>query len=105
MTQSVAVTLTTAGVPMGLEMDGRTYSVAAEPVRWYERRKWWKEEHRVYRGLGAGMVDREVWRLQVRLGRARGALHTVDLARHEHSGRWELIRMLDGRGRELREST
>lgn len=48
-TQSVAVECTTAGMPLHLEWNGRSYVVAAEPVRWYERRRWWAEEHRVQR--------------------------------------------------------
>ncbi|MGW9550900.1 hypothetical protein ACWG8W_07585 [Citricoccus zhacaiensis] len=94
VTKSVAVQLTTAGMPMRVQIEGRIYTVAAEPLHWYERRKWWTEEHRAERGRGAGLVDHEVWQLQVQLSQ-RAPLHTIELRRHEQSGRWELIRIHD----------
>lgn len=94
VTKSVAVQLTTAGMPMRVQIKGRVYTVAAEPLHWYERRKWWTEEHRAERGRGAGLVDHEVWQLQVQLSQ-RAPLRTIELRRHEHSGRWELIRIHD----------
>jgi hypothetical protein len=67
--------------------------VAAEPVRWYERRQWWMEEHSAERGRGPGLVDHEVWRLQVRLERAGNApLLSLDITHHQDSGRWQLLR-------------
>ncbi|REE02978.1 DUF6504 family protein [Citricoccus nitrophenolicus] len=104
-TQSVAVGCTTAGAPERLEWNGRIYVLAAEPVRWYERRKWWTEERRAERGRGAGLVDHEVWRVQVRLEKARNApLLTLDLSHHVDSGRWRLVRVHDGAAVRLKES-
>jgi hypothetical protein len=106
-TQSVGVQCTTSGMPLRLDWDGRTYVVAAEPVRWYERRRWWAEEHRAERGRGPGLVDPEVWRGQVRLERARNAPPvTLDIAHHLDSGRWRLVRVHDGTaaGGRLRDS-
>lgn len=95
-TQSVGVAPDGHGVPRYLEWAGRRYVVAAEPVRWYERRKWWVEERRAERGRGAGLIDHEIWRLQVRLARARNApLLTLDVAHHRDSGRWRLVRVHD----------
>lgn len=95
-TRSVTVGCTAAGVPLRLEWDGRSYVLAAEPVRWYERRRWWAEERRAERGRGAGLVDHEVWRVQVRPELARGApLLTLDLSHHPGSGRWRLVRVHD----------
>jgi hypothetical protein len=104
-TQSVGVERDTHGVPRYLDWNGRRYVVAAEPVRWYERRKWWVEERRAERGRGPGLVDHEIWRLQVRLASARTApLVTLDLAHHRDSGRWRLIRAHDGNTGSLRHS-
>ncbi|MFC4372249.1 DUF6504 family protein [Citricoccus nitrophenolicus] len=104
-TQSIAVQCTAAGTPLRLEWKGRVYVVAADPVRWYERRKWWAEEARAVRGQGAGLVDQEIWRVQVRLEKARRApLVTVDLAHRADSGRWQLIRVHDAAAQQLRES-
>ncbi len=104
-TQSVAVERTAAGAPARLEWDGRTYVVAAEPVRWFQRRRWWTEERRAERGRGAGLVDHEVWRVQVRLARApRSALLTLDISHHLDSGRWRLIQIHDAVRQDLKES-
>jgi hypothetical protein len=96
-TQSVGVERDPSGTPRYLDWQGRRYVVAAEPVRWYERRRWWEEERRAQRGRGAGLIDHEIWRLQVRLAAARRApLITLDIAHHHDSGRWRLIRVHDG---------
>lgn len=95
-TQSVAVICTTAGTPLHLEISGRSYTVAAQPKRWFQRRRWWAEEQRAARGQGLGLVDHEVWRLQARLSRAANApLMTFDVSHHLDSGRWRLIRIHD----------
>jgi hypothetical protein len=93
-TQSVEVDCTPAGQPLRLRWQGREYTLAAEPVRWYERRRWWAEEPRAPRGYGPGLVDHEIWRVQVRLA-GKGLLRTFDLSRHAGSGRWRVIRLHD----------
>lgn len=101
-TQSVAVECTPDGTPHRLHWNGRDYALAAHPLRWYERRRWWAEEHRAEKGRGPGLVDHEIWRLQVRLARARNApLQTLDVAHHHDSGRWRLVRTHDGAARTL----
>lgn len=96
-TQSVAVECAQDGTPQRLRWNGREYALAERPLRWYERRRWWAEEYRAEKGRGAGLVDHEIWRLQVRLARAGNApLQTVDVAHHLDSGRWRLIRIHDG---------
>ncbi|MDY6054791.1 DUF6504 family protein [Micrococcus sp.] len=93
-TQSVAVRCAEDGTPSRLEWEGREYVLAAPPLRWFERRRWWAEEARAEKGRGPGLVDHEIWRLQVRLARAGGAqARTVDVAHHVDSGRWRLIRV------------
>lgn len=104
-TQSVAVERDQDGAPRQLEWNGRIYRVAEEPVRWFERRRWWAEEQRAERGRGAGLVDHEIWRLQVRLARApRSPILTLDLSHHLDSGRWRLVRTHDAAQQDLRES-
>src|SRR5690625_7044835 len=49
ISQSIHVTCTTAGIPLRLLYGGRSYTVTAEPQRWYVRRRWWAEEHRAER--------------------------------------------------------
>ncbi|MDZ5078453.1 DUF6504 family protein [Nesterenkonia sp. HG001] len=84
------------GIPHRLCWRDRWHAVVEEPVRWFERRRWWLEDARVERGRGAGVVDHEIWRLQIRLEAASRAVpRTVDLSRHAGSGRWRLLRVHD----------
>ena len=50
LTQQITVAVTTSGMPLRLIWQGQEYTVAAEPVRWYERRRWWENPAR---GAGA----------------------------------------------------
>jgi hypothetical protein len=94
--ESVDVVCTAAGQPLKLQWAGRHYTVCAEPVRWYERRQWWAEERRAPLGSGPGLVDHEIWRVQVRGDpHEAGEPLTLDLSRHLGSGRWRLLRIHD----------
>jgi len=121
--ESVDVVCAPSGQPLELNWAGRHFAVCAEPVRWYERRQWWAEESRAPLGSGPGLVDHEIWRIQVRVSaEARPSersqseegpseesqseesaaassspddLLTLDLARHLGSGRWRLLRIHD----------
>lgn len=94
--ESVDVLCSSSGVPLKLDWGGRHYTVCAEPVRWYERRQWWAEEQRAPLGSGPGLVDSEIWRVQVRLASSAGPeTFTLDLTRHVGSGRWRLLRIHD----------
>ncbi len=97
--QSVDVECTAEGVPQRLLWAGLSYAVCAEPVRWYERRQWWTEESRAPLGSGPGLVDHEIWRVQVLPDHpVRGGQEeplTLDLTRHIQSGRWRLLRIHD----------
>lgn len=100
--ESVDVACNPDGQPVSLQWAGQSYSVCAEPVRWYERRQWWAEESRAPLGSGPGLVDHEIWRVQV-LPSAAGSgtakeqdeALTLDLTRHIRSGRWRLLRIHD----------
>lgn len=95
--EAVEVTCAPEGQPMELRWAGRLYQVCAEPVRWYERRQWWAEESRAPLGTGPGLVDHEIWRVQVRAAQEdSGESLTLDLTRHIGSGRWRLLRLHDG---------
>ncbi|MEN3345766.1 MAG: hypothetical protein V7635_2342 [Arthrobacter sp.] len=95
--EPVDVVCTPTGQPLELNWAGSHYTVCAEPVRWYERRQWWAEESRAPLGSGPGLVDHEIWRIQVRASAGaspEGAL-TLDLSRHLGSGRWRLLKIHD----------
>ena len=104
--ESVDVVCNKAGQPESLTWAGASYTVCAEPLRWYERRQWWAEDSRAPLGSGPGVVDHEIWRVQVLPARvasrpaapedAAGAEPlTLDLTRHIRSNRWRLLRIHD----------
>ena len=94
--ESVDVVCTPSGQPLNLRWAGRSYTVCAEPLRWYERRQWWAEEQRAPLGSGPGLVDHEIWRVQVRREESPDPESlTLDLTRHVGSGRWRLLRIHD----------
>ena len=95
--ESVDVECTPDGQPRSLVWGGTSYDVCAEPLRWYERRQWWAEDSRAPLGSGPGVVDHEIWRIQVlpsQPGKPRDPL-TLDLTRQIRSGRWRLLRIHD----------
>lgn len=96
--ESVDVVCSAAGKPESLTWAGAEYKVCAEPLRWYERRQWWVEDSRAPLGSGPGVVDHEIWRVQVLPASANTAVEplTLDLTRHIRSGRWRLLRIHDG---------
>ncbi len=91
---SVEVACSPSGQPLQLVWQNRTYKIAAEPLRWYERRKWWEEELRAERGRGAGLVDHEIWRVQARIN-DRSELRTLDIVHQVDTGRWRLLKIHD----------
>jgi len=95
-TQAVEVSCTAGGVPLRVNYRGRSYTVKAQPQRWYVRRRWWVEEHRAAIGHGPGLVDYQMWRVQVQLTRAANApLLTLDISHAPDSGRWRLVQVHD----------
>lgn len=77
------------GVPAELEIGGHSWHVAEEPMRWFERTKWWERQSRMPRGQG--LIDVEVWRVQARIARnPMSELATLDLERDQYGGGWSL---------------
>ncbi|UXM90012.1 DUF6504 family protein [Paenarthrobacter sp. JL.01a] len=96
--ESVVVNCTETGQPQEVQWKGILYTVTNEPVRWFERRQWWAEENRAPIGTGAGLVDHEIWRVQLhplQAGQKENHTITLDLVRHVGSGRWRLLRIHD----------
>lgn len=79
--ESVDVVCAPTGEPAELRWGGREYRVCADPMRWYERRQWWAEERRAPLGSGPGLVDHEIWRVQV-LPAGRAARRKIRLQTH-----------------------
>ncbi|WP_284977985.1 DUF6504 family protein [Arthrobacter sp. fls2-241-R2A-200] len=103
--ESVDVTCTDTGQPQAVQWKGTRYTVCSEPVRWFERRQWWAEENRAPLGSGAGLVDHEIWRVQLQPAHdATDSTRTItlDLVRYvgshiggHTSNRWRLLRIHD----------
>ncbi|MEV7662223.1 DUF6504 family protein [Paenarthrobacter sp. NPDC089316] len=96
--ESVGVICTETGQPQAVQWKGTNYTVTNEPVRWFERRQWWVEENRAPIGAGAGLVDHEIWRVQLlplQPDPTANQTITLDLVRHVGSGRWRLLRIHD----------
>lgn len=86
--KDAVVSLGPEGVPVAFELDGRTWVVGAEPVRWFERRAWWETDRRMGRPGEARRIEVEVWQLQARLGRnPSGELITFEIV-HDEMGKW-----------------
>ncbi len=64
LTAPLQVECEAAGVPVRLFWQQQWHSVIAPAVRWFERRRWWLEEPRAERGR-RGVVDHEIWRVQI----------------------------------------
>lgn len=62
--EPVAVSTNRTGEPIGFRWRNGSYLVLAKPVRWFARREWWIESARVQRGIGAGVLEVEMWRLR-----------------------------------------
>lgn len=96
--ESVDVLCTDSGLPQEVQWKGNRYTVCNEPLRWFERRQWWIEENRAPLGTGEGLVDHEIWRVQLQLLQKEAdpsRTITLDLVRHVGSGRWRLLRIHD----------
>jgi hypothetical protein len=59
----VEVAVNPTGEPIGFSWRNGAYLVLSKPVRWFARREWWIESARVQRGIGAGVLEVEMWRL------------------------------------------
>ena len=90
---AIEVRCTPAGIPVRLVHQGAVRHLAAAPVRWFERRKWWEESARVPIGAGAGAADCEIWRLQLRPTGGHGAPETVDVGFDPQDNVWRLVKV------------
>lgn len=87
--EMIEVYFSTAGQPLRVRRQGRVWNVAAEPVRWFERVKWWESELRAPKG-SAFAIDAQVWQVQVSLGAKTSDVLTWELVRHAPTGGWQL---------------
>jgi hypothetical protein len=89
--ESVDVRTTMAGMPLGFQWRDREYRTTELPLRFFTRRPWWLEQDRVNKGIGAQVLETEVWRMTA-AGRGRSAARVYELTREDSD--WKLVRIL-----------
>lgn len=90
----VEVIQSATGAPLHLILQGVRYTLAATPLRWFERRKWWEEVSRVAPGSGAGLVEQEVWRVEMRRDdQPQAPLQSFDLVKYLPGERWRVLKV------------
>ncbi|MGO4384279.1 DUF6504 family protein [Specibacter sp. RAF43] len=89
--ERVQVTTTVTGLPLHFQWRERNYRATQHPVRFFTRRPWWTEQDRVHKGIGAQVLETEVWRLTA-VGRGRSAERVYELTRE--AADWRLARIL-----------
>nr|WP_077487968.1 DUF6504 family protein [Sinomonas mesophila] len=98
--EAVQVWSSADGRPERLRWKGTDYRFASEPVRWFERRPWWRDEGRAPVGYGPGLVDHEIWQVQaVPEGASPEAAQepvTLEIVRYGATGVWRLLRVHRG---------
>ncbi len=92
-TESIEVARAANGMPLRVNWQGQDYRLVAEPQCWFERRKWWEENLRIPQGIGAGIADYEMWRLQLVAVSGSRQERTVDVSFDVQTGRWRLVRV------------
>lgn len=96
--ETVFVATNKGGEPIGFNWRGIAYLVKSRPLRWFARREWWVEASRVQRGVGAGMVEIEMWRLQASKAAPQADSNSeqtaqFELTRDSEDGLWRLVKV------------
>lgn len=94
--ESVTVSVNWAGEPVKFVWAGATYAITAKPVRWYDRRQWWAEAGRVQRGIGAQVLEVEMWQVQAEIQDAiRATLPKFEFELMHFKNAWQLVRVAE----------
>jgi len=92
--ESVSVTVDRSGDPIGFAWRGVNYLICSKPVRWFARREWWVEAARVQRGIGAGVLEIEMWRVLASDPKDRNWQFEL-LHSFADQSPWRLVRVFD----------
>jgi len=60
----IAVIANHDGQPISFDWRGRQYLAIGNPVRWYSRKSWWREIDAAPKGVGAAVIETEMWRVR-----------------------------------------
>ena len=94
--ESVTVSVNWAGEPVKFVWAGATYAITAKPVRWYDRRQWWAEAGRVQRGIGAQVLEVEMWQVQAEIQDSiRATLPKFEFELMHSKNAWQLVRVAE----------
>ncbi|MEY4263181.1 DUF6504 family protein [Rhodoluna sp.] len=91
--EKVSVLVNQLGEPIGFSWRGASYLVNSKPVRWFARKQWWVDAARVQRGIGAGVLEVEMWRLQA--SRSESDRAQFELIHNAQSNSWQLARIFN----------
>jgi hypothetical protein len=89
--EPVVVQLNSAGEPASFSWRNGNYRVISKPERWFARRNWWDESARAQRGIGAGVLEVEMWRLSACKQAASPA--QFELIHTQLDSSWQLVRV------------
>lgn len=92
--ECIPVAVNQAGEPVRFSWRGESYRVQSKPIRWFARREWWVEASRVARGIGAGVLEVEMWRL-LACQEESGVGAQFELIRRAEDNSWQLLRIFD----------
>lgn len=90
--ETVSVAVNQTGEPIGFSWRGQRYQVVSRPVRWFARKEWWVESARAQRGIGAGVLEIEMWRFIA--SDSRVSLQ-YELIRNALTNQWQLNRVFE----------
>ena len=96
--EAVQVWSSAEGRPERLRWKDVDYRFASEPIRWFERRPWWRDEGRAPVGYGPGLVDHEIWQVQAMPEDAAESVEpvTLEIVHYGATGVWRLLRVHRG---------
>lgn len=88
--ESIAVVANHDGQPVSFDWRGGHYLAIGSPVRWYSRRSWWREIDAAPRGMGADVVETEMWRVRAVSDSDSGLF---ELRHNSPAGDWQLVQV------------
>ena len=89
--EKVKVLTNQKGEPVRFSWRNGSYQVTSRPERWYSRKPWWLEASRAQRGIGAAVMEVEMWRLSAAKGISSPA--QFELVHNQLDDRWQLVRI------------
>jgi len=90
--EAVTVSVSQTGEPIGFRWRDQSYRVTNKPVRWFSRREWWVESARAQRGIGAGVLEIEMWRF---CASDNAVVLQFELIRNAITNQWQLNKVFD----------